>query len=144
MTLCTYTQRWSSRRHRETSNVCATMKPEASLLTSHSGTAVHIGESIPVCQAIPLIPYNPQEGPTGEQWLLQSYKRRNKGRRSCMTPQGHAPHMARPANKSNANRCYVCYMCDTLLCVIYEGTHFCPQHRDLLRDAASSHLIRGN
>lgn len=93
---------------------------------------------------IPLIPHNPQDSPTGKQWPLQSYKRRNKGRRSFVTPQGHVSHMARPANKSNANRCYVCYMCDTLLCVIYEGTHFCPQKRDLLRDATSSHLTRGN
>lgn len=55
MTLCTYTQRWSSGRHRDASNVYATMKPEASLLISHSGSAVHIGESIPACQVLDTI-----------------------------------------------------------------------------------------
>lgn len=36
----------------DTSNACATVRLEASSLISYSGTVVHIGKSIPVCQVL--------------------------------------------------------------------------------------------
>lgn len=146
MTLCTLILWWSSGRHKDTSNTCATTRLEGNLLISCSGTIVHIGESIPVCQVLYTI-CSLQSLRQPHRWAVATISvlqmREPRYKIVCVTPQAMHPTWQGQQTRTILINVVLLYVWHCSTCLTW-GNPFQSSEYLRKRDTPFSHLTRGN